>query len=183
MLKMLVQELLTEDQILQGVVQPEEVEYKVLASEYLTGKQVILCMAAVVDEPGWQILDLMDAEGRGLSKFNATHTQSTTKVRTEKSALISNGKNTLQLLDWVEKDIVQRHDPIIRVIGPDAFEIADYFCGKMLDVLSGHLLKIEMDETVAKDIAGLTGRSLDEIMSVKTDIEATAKSMVESVTG
>jgi hypothetical protein len=182
-MKVMVQELLTEDQIALGVPTPEEIVYKELASEYLTGRQVILCMQEVIDQEGYQILDMMDAEGRGTTTYKAEHDTYSQKIRTEKSAIISNGRNTIQLLDWVERDVVVRHDPIIRVIGPDAMGLADFFCGKLLDVLAGHLVTVEFNSDVAKDIASLVGLTEDEMNTVQTDAESMIKELVKSVTG
>ena len=181
MLKVMVKPMLEQSQILEGLEAPEEIVYRELNSEALTGQDVILCMASIIDLPGWEILDTIDAEARKMDRL--TMRQSKVTTRSEKMALISNGRNTIQLLDWKETSTIVTHDPIVRVIGPDAFQIANTFLSGLLAKLSERLFKIEFDETAAKDIATLTERPLEEIMSLKTDLETTAESFRTSVMG
>ena len=48
----MVKPMLEQDQIMPGVPAPEEILYKELNSEALTGQDVIVCMGPVIDSPG-----------------------------------------------------------------------------------------------------------------------------------
>lgn len=143
-----------------------EIEYRTLNSEYLTGKDVILAMAPIIDnaEQNYQILDKIDMTGREITQIDTF--KSNVKTRSEKMALISNGRNTIQLLDWNEITTIVRHDPVVRVIGPDAFAIADVFCGNMLKMIETKIVdNFKLTADVTKDIAGLTGQTIEEVTS------------------
>jgi hypothetical protein len=180
MLKVYVKEMLTPEDIAMGVTNaPEEILFRELNSEALTGKDVIDCMAPIIDQPGWEILDKIDAESRKMETMSVRTERRTT--RTEKMAFMSNGRNTVQLLDWEVKSNIVTHDPEIRMIGPDAADLAETFCAGMLERLMDRIVTINVDETVVKDIAGLKGVSVD---SIKTTIEAMKqeiKSFIDSI--
>ena len=176
----MVKPMLEQDQIMPGVPAPEEILYKELNSEALTGQDVIVCMGPVIDSPGYEILEHVDAEARKMDRLSMSQSKVTT--RSEKMAFITNGRNTIQLLDWEEKSTIVTHDPIVRIIGPDALSIADTFLSGMLGKLSTKLCSIVFDETAAKDISVLTGRPIEEITSIRTDLESMAKTAIEAVT-
>jgi len=157
----------------------EEILFKELASEALTGKDVILCMSPIIEQPGWEILDTVSAEGRNLQRM--TMTTSEQKLRTEKMAILSNGRNTIHLLDWQEQTSIVKHDPIVRIVGPDAPMIAGDICKNMFTRLVDKLMIVRMDETVAKDISNLVNIPLEEIKTVETDIKTQSEMIINEM--
>ena len=154
----------------------EEILFRELASEALTGKDVILCMSPIIEQPGWEILDTVSAEGRNVQRL--TMQTSENKIRTAMMAILSYGRNTIHLLDWQEKTTILRHDPIVKIVGPDAPQIATEFCNNMLARLVDKLVVIKMDETVAKDISSLANIPLEEIKTVEADIKTQAEMII-----
>jgi len=180
MLKVYVKEMLTPQDIEMGIRNaPQEIVFRELNSEALTGQDVIECMAPIIDQEGWEILDKIDAESRKMENMSIRSERRTT--RTEKMAFMSNGRNTIQLLDWEVKSTIVTHDPEIRMIGPDAVELAGVFCEGMLERLMTRLVKFDFDETVAKDIAGLKGVAVESITNLKSQIEQEIKAFVETI--
>ena len=157
----------------------KDILFKELNSEALTGKDVIECMAPVIDGDDWHIVDKISAEGRGVQQISMTHDE--IKTRTEKMAFLTNGKNSVQLLDWKEESSIVRHDPIVRCIGPDAEEISKIFLDNILMKLVDSLVKIELKEDIAKDIANLTGENLESIKAIKGDLEAEKEVLINSL--
>lgn len=154
----------------------EPVLFRELNSEALTGEDVIMCIAPIIDQEDWKIIDKVTAEGRSVQKMDIRTDQ--VKTRSEKMAFITNGRNTVQLLDWQEKTSIVRHDPVVRVIGPDAPEIATEFCSNLLVKLVDRLMVVKMADDVAKDIAGLVGIGVEILKSIEADLKAEAESLI-----
>lgn len=174
MLKVYVKPILEET-----TIEQEEILFRELQSEALTGQDIIDCVAPIIDQPGWEILDKITAKGRGVQKMSMTHDK--VKTRSEKMAFLTNGRNSLQLYDWKETTSIVKHDPIIRMIGPDAQALADTFLGGMLRRLVDRLVTITLKEDVATDIANLTGEDLETIKAIEEDLVAEKEVLIHNL--
>jgi len=159
----------------------EDVLYKEFQTEVLTGKDVIMSLSPIIDQKGWHIIEKANALGRGVNRYYAEHDLWAEKHRSEKMAIMTNGKNTIMLLDWVEESVVTKHDPVIRVVGTDATKIADKVIRGLLLRLVPKLIKIEVNEDVAKDISGITDDSLETFLAIGEDLKIEAENMVYAV--
>jgi hypothetical protein len=180
MLKVYVEQIQTPEQVAEeGLKKSEKVLFREFQSDVLTGRDVVQAMVVIIDQPGWKILEKIDAKSRKMESISITQDLET--ERFDKMALISNGRNSISLLDWEEHSTVVRHDPVIKVVGPDAPELATIIIDNMLVKLTEKLVKISLDSAVAKDISRLIGVDIDTITSIKVDLEASADQAINDL--
>jgi hypothetical protein len=159
----------------------EDILFKEFQTEVLTGKDVILALSPIIDQAGWHVIETANAKGRGVEQYYSEHDVWAQKQRSEKMAIMTNGKNTIMLLDWVEEEVVTRHDPVIRVVGVDAEEIAGEVHRRILMKLAPKLVTITVDEDVAKDFEGLTNNPVETFLAIGEDLKAEAENLIFAV--
>lgn len=170
------------------LIEPELQKVFELKTLILTADECIDALAPVINQPGWHHLNTIRADQ--VTVRSTSRTRTTTR-RCDKVVLLSNGANTIEIHDWLEKNSTVQlpiHDPEIRIIGPDARGIFDVLYHGVIDLLVQKVFEIRttmhtavVDE-IAK-IAGVDNRLSDDYLPHKfrARIENTAKELAEAL--
>lgn len=132
------------------LVQPElRGETKTLLdvrTELLTLEECINALRPVLDSGGWHKLEDLQGERRIKSRtIQGANTLVTTKTRTDRIVVLSDGMNTIHMLDWTEKTKERViHDPEIRIVGPDASAIYDVLHNNIVNTLIDKAIEISV---------------------------------------
>jgi len=79
--------------------------------------------------------------------------------RADRVYMISNGKNTIYILDYVVKVRKVYHDPLIYIVGVDAQKIAQTALNNLTNLLLSKTFKLSLDEEVIEEFSNLRGIS------------------------
>ncbi len=150
-------------------------------TESLTLEECIEALRPVLDSGGWHKLEDLQGERRIKSRTTqGANTLVTTKTRTDRIVILSNGMNTIHMLDWTEKTKEKTiHDPEIRIVGPDALNIYNILRTNIMSSLVAKAIEISVvvNDTAVKELSKLSGKMsvLFEATAISTDIEREAK--------
>ncbi|MCD6466187.1 hypothetical protein J7L27_07485 [Candidatus Bathyarchaeota archaeon] len=135
-----------------------------ISSEALTLKDIVISLSGIIDDEknGYHMLPLLDAKSEILQRLDVY--TSLRRERADKAYVISNGRNTIYLLDYVVKTRKVYHDPVLCIIGPDAEEIAKYALERLSRLLLSRTYKIELNEEAIRDFSRLTGCEKREVI-------------------
>lgn len=131
----------------------EYVELVSFKTESLSLEQAIGAMAPIIDQNQFKIVDIISAKSRNMKHLSAYSLEE--KERVEAVGIISNGKTTIEVVDYETK--IRHHtiqDPIIRITGVDAKEIGIEIAENIVRVLVGSLLGVK--KMVLEDLKDLT---------------------------
>ena len=135
-----------------------------ISSEALTLKDIVISLSGIIDDEknGYHMLPLLDAKSEILQRLDVY--TSLRRERADKAYVISNGRNTIYLLDYVVKTRKVYHDPVLCIIGPDAEEIAEYALERLSRLLLSKTYRIELNEEAIRDFSRLTGCKKREVI-------------------
>ena len=135
-----------------------------ISSEALTLKDIVISLSGIIDDEknGYHMLPLLDAKSEILQRLDIY--TSLRRERADKAYIISNGRNTIYLLDYVVKTRKVYHDPVLCIIGPDAEEIAEYALERLSRLLLSKTYRIELNEEAIRDFSRLTGCKKREVI-------------------
>ncbi len=140
-----------------------------ISTKTLTLKDVILSLSDIIDneQNGYRILPFLDARSESLQRLDIY--SSLRKKRADKAYVISNGRNTIYVLDYVIKAQKIYHDPVLCIIGPDAEKIADYVLKRLSKILLSKTYRIELNERAVEDFSRLMGYKRMEVIKQISD--------------
>ena len=136
-----------------------------LSTEVLSLEDVVLALSEIIDDEagGYYMLPFISTRSEVRERpeiYASLH-----RVRAYRAYMVSNGKNTIYMLDYIVKAKKTYHDPIICIIGPDTSKIAD----KALRNLSSRLLSktynLKIDEKAVTDFSNLMGYRKSEVVN------------------
>ena len=135
-----------------------------ISSEALTLKDIVISLSGIIDDEknGYHMLPLLDAKSEILQRLDVY--TSLRRERADKAYVISNGRNTIYLLDYVVKTRKVYHDPVLCIIGPDAEEIAEYALERLSRLLLSRTYRIELNEEAIRDFSRLAGCEKREVI-------------------
>lgn len=146
-----------------------------ISTEALTLKDVILSIKDIIDDERncYHRLPLLDAKSESLQRLDIY--TSLRRERADKAYVISNGRNTIYLLDYVVKTQKVYHDPVLCIIGPEAEEIAEHALKRLSKILISKMYRIELNERAIRDFSKLVGCEKREVIRHITEIFEEAK--------
>ena len=146
-----------------------------ISTEALTLKDVILSIKDIIDDErnGYHRLPLLDAKSESLQRLDIY--TSLRRERADKAYVISNGRNTIYLLDYVVKTRRIYHDPVLCIIGPEAEEIAEHALKRLSKILLSKMYRIELNDEAVRDFSKLVGCEKREVIKHITEIFEEAK--------
>jgi len=150
-------------------------------TEILTLEECIEALRPVLDSGGWQKLEDLQGERRIKSRTRqGANTLVTTKTRTDRIVILSNGINTIHMLDWTEKTKERViHDPEIRIVGPDALDIYNTLRDNIITSLMDRAIEVSVvvNDKVVRELGGLLNKFtlMFHASSIGDDIEREAK--------
>ncbi len=115
-------------------------------TELLTLEECIEALRPVLDSGGWHKLEDLQGERRIKSRtLKGANTLVKTNMRTDRIVILSNGANTIHMLDWTEKTRERIiHDPEIRIVGPDALNIYNTLHDNIVSTLIDKAIEISV---------------------------------------
>ncbi len=140
------------------------------STEVLTLEDVVLALREIIDDEkeGYHVLPFVGSVGESVERLDIY--TSIHRRRADKAYTISNGRNTIYLLDYVVKAKRVYHDPIICIIGPDAEKIAVKTVNNLKRVLLPKICDLKINDAAITDFAKLTGRKKIEIIQKVSEV-------------
>ena len=141
-----------------------------LSTETLTLKDIILSLRDIIDDEknGYHRLPLITARGEGFQRLDFY--TSLRRERADKAFIISNGRNTIYMLDYIVRARRVYHDPILCIIGPEAEYIAEYALKRLSKILLSKIYRVELDYKAIADFSRLTGYGKREVIKHLSEI-------------
>jgi hypothetical protein len=160
-LEILVQETISE---------PAPKVYAKISTEILGLEDVVHSLSEIIDDErlGYHRLPFMDARSESIQRLDAY--TSLRKVRVDKAYIVSNGRNTIYMLDYVEKSQKMYHDPVICIVGPEATEIAQSTLKNLSRILVPRMYSLRFDDEAIKDFSNLAGYKKADIIKELSEI-------------
>lgn len=129
-----------------------------ISTTFLGVEDVVRALSEVIDDKtnGYYQLPFLSASSIGMERLDVS--TSIRKQRADSVYVVSNGRNTIYILDYVVKTHTVYHDPVVYIIGPDALKIAESTLKNLKRVLLPKTYKITLNEDALSDYSNLTGQ-------------------------
>jgi hypothetical protein len=152
------------------ISKPAPKVYAKISTEILGLEDVVHSLSEIIDDErlGYHRLPFMDARSESIQRLDAY--TSLRKVRVDKAYVVSNGRNTIYMLDYVEKSQKMYHDPVICVVGPEATEIAQSALKNLSRILVPRMYNLRFDDEAIKDFSNLAGYKKADIIKELSEI-------------
>ena len=141
-----------------------------LSTETLSLKDVILSLRDIIDDEknGYYRLPLVTARGEGFQRLDFY--TSLRRERADRAFIVSNGRNTIYILDYIVRARRVYHDPVLCIIGPEAEYIAEYALKRLSKILLSKTYCVELDYRAIVDFSRLTGYEKREVIEHLSEI-------------
>ena len=141
-----------------------------LSTETLSLKDVILSLRDIIDDEknGYYRLPLVTARGEGFQRLDFY--MSLRRERADRAFIVSNGRNTIYILDYIVRARRVYHDPVLCIIGPEAENIAEYALKRLSKILLLKTYRVELDYRAIVDFSRLTGYEKREVIEYLSEI-------------
>jgi len=141
-----------------------------LSTETLSLKDVILSLRDIIDDEknGYYRLPLVTARGEGFQRLDFY--MSLRRERADRAFIVSNGRNTIYILDYIVRARRVYHDPVLCIIGPEAEYIAEYALKRLSKILLSKTYRVELDYRAIVDFSRLTGYEKREVIEYLSEI-------------
>jgi len=141
-----------------------------ISTEVLTLKDVVRSLSSIIDDEknGYYRLPLINARSESLQRLDIY--TSLRRRRADKAYIVSNGRNTIYMLDYVVKAQRVYHDPVLCIIGPEAEEIARHALRRLSRLLLSKTYRIELNEEAVRDFSRLMGYKRTEVVKNLSEI-------------
>ena len=141
-----------------------------LSTETLSLKDVILSLRDIIDDEknGYYRLPLVTARGEGFQRLDFY--TSLRRERADRAFIVSNGRNTIYILDYIVRARRVYHDPVLCIIGPEAENIAEYALKRLSKILLSKTYRVELDYRAIVDFSRLTGYEKREVIEYLSEI-------------
>jgi len=150
-------------------------------TQTLTLEECIEALRPVLDSGGWHKLEDLQGERRIKSRtLQGANTLVTTDTRTDRIVILSNGMNTIHMLDWTEKSKERViHDPEIRIVGLDAQNIYNTLYNGIISSLIDKAIEVSVvvNHKVVRELGVLLNNLAMQfnVPSIGNNIEQEAK--------
>jgi len=134
------------------------------STEVLSLEDVILALSGIIDDEaeGYHRLPFLSAKSEGLEQLDIY--TSIRRRRTDRAYVVSNGRNTIYMLDYVVKARRIYHDPVVCIIGPDAERIAERTVRNLKRMLLPKICDMRINDDALTDFAKITGTKKTEVL-------------------
>ncbi|RJS88578.1 hypothetical protein CW705_08650 [Candidatus Bathyarchaeota archaeon] len=136
-----------------------------ISTQVLTLEDVIRSISSVIDDEkqGYRRLPFINARSESIQRLDIY--TSLRKTRADKAFILSNGRNTIYMLDYVVK--VQRvyHDPVLCIIGPEAEEIAQLALKRLSRILLSKMYEIRFNDEAIRDFSNMMRYKKAEVLT------------------
>lgn len=141
-----------------------------ISTEVLTLEDIVCSLSDIIDEKklGYHRLPFVDAKSESLQRLDVY--TSLRRRRADRAYLLSNGRNTIYLLDYVVKAKNVHHDPVVCIIGPDAEKIAQIVTERLSRILLSKTYQIKFNEETIKDFSNLMGYEKAKVVKQLSEI-------------
>lgn len=145
----------------------EPVSRKVFAkisTEVLSLEDVVRSLSNIIDDERLEYykLPFMNARSENIRRLDVY--TSLQKKRADKAYVVSNGKNTIYMLDYVVKARRMYHDPVLCIVGPEAEKIAQLTLKNLSRILLPKMYNLKFDDESIKEFSNLTGYKKAEVI-------------------
>lgn len=140
-----------------------------ISTEVLTLEDVVHSLSGIIDDEalGYHKLPFMSARSESLQRLDVY--TSLRKRRADKAFIVSNGKNTIYMLDYVVKAQKVYHDPVLCIIGPDAEKIGKFTLKRLSRLLLSKMYRIGFNDEAIRDFSNLTGDRKSRVITQLSD--------------
>lgn len=135
-----------------------------ISTEVLSLEDVVRSLSEIIDnkELGYHKLPFISAKSESIQRLDIY--TSLRKERVDKAFMVSNGKNTIYMLDYLVKAQKVYHDPVLCIVGPEAEEIAQSALKNLSKLLLPKTYNLRFDYEAIKDFSNLTGNNRSEVI-------------------
>jgi len=140
------------------------------STETLTLEDVVHALSEIIDDEkeGYHLLPSLGSFGESVERLDIY--TSLRKRRVDRAYTISNGKNTIYILDYLIKTKKIYHDPVICIIGPDAEIIASKVLNNLKRMIVTKLCDLKINDAAVSDFSRLTKKRKMDVYKVVSDV-------------
>ena len=140
------------------------------STEVLSLEDVILALSWIIDDEaeGYHRLPFLSAESEGLERLDVY--TSIRKRRAERAYVVSNGRNTIYILDYVVKARRVYHDPVLCIVGPEAERIAERTLRNLKRILLPKICDMRINDHALTDFARLIGAKKTDVLKEVSEV-------------
>ena len=135
-----------------------------ISTEVLNLEDVVQSLSEIIDDEKLRYYKLPFMSGRSESVQRLDVYTSLRRERADRSYVVSNGKNTIYMLDYVVKTQRIYHDPILCIVGPEAEEIAQLTLNNLSKLLLSKTYYLKFDSEAIKEFSNLLGYKKEEVV-------------------
>jgi len=136
-----------------------------ISTKVLTLEDVIRSISSIIDDEkqGYYRLPFMNARSESLQRLDIYTTLR--RTRADRAFILSNGKNTIYVLDYVVKTQRVYHDPVLCIVGPEAEKIAETALKGLSRILLSKMYEIRFDDEAIGDFSKMMKYEKSEVIA------------------
>jgi len=140
-----------------------------ISTRVLTLEDVIQSISDVIDDEknGYHRLPFMSARSESLQRLDIY--TSLRKMRADRAFVLSNGKNTIYMLDYVVKAQRVFHDPLLCIVGPEAEKIAESALKRLSKILLSKTYEVKFNDDAIIDFSNIMKYKKSEVITELSD--------------
>jgi len=144
--------------------------YAQLSTDVLTLEDIVRSISSIIDDEkqGYHRLPFMNARGESLRRLDVY--TDLRKTRADKAFVLSNGKNTIYMLDYVVKTQKMYHDPVLCIVGPEAERIAGFALKNLSRILLSKTYEVRFNDGAIKDFSKMMKYEKSEVITQLSNI-------------
>ena len=135
-----------------------------ISTEVLSLEDVVQSLSEIIDDEKLRYHKLPFINGRSESIQRLDVYTSLRKERADRAYVVSNGKNTIYMLDYVVKTQRIYHDPVLCIVGLEAEEIAQLVLSNLSKTLLPKTYYLRFDSEAIREFSNLLGYKKDEVI-------------------
>lgn len=135
-----------------------------ISTEVLSLEDIVRSLSNIIDdeELGYHRLPFMNASSKSLQRLDVY--TSLRRERADKAFIVSNGKNTIYMLNYVVKAQRIYHDPVLCIVGPEAEKIGQSVLEKLSRLLLSKMYSVKFEDEAVVDFSNLTGYKKSDVI-------------------
>jgi len=136
-----------------------------ISTGVLTLEDVIQSISDIIDDEknAYYRLPFMSARSESLQRLDVY--TSLRKTRADRAFVLSNGKNTIYMLDYVVKAQKVFHDPILCIVGPEAEKIAESALKRLSKILLSKTYEVKFNDEAIRDFSNIMKYKKSEVIA------------------
>jgi len=141
-----------------------------ISTRVLTLEDVIQSISGIIDDKkqGYHKLPFVNARSEGLQRLDIY--TALRKTRADKAFVLSNGRNTIYVLDYVVKTQKVYHDPVLCIVGPEAEKIAEFALKRLSKILLSRMYEVRFNDEAIRDFSNMMKYKKSEVIAQLSNI-------------